>query len=78
MTNNSCLVPGIVRPAWGGTLDVEIQVMGYPSAATSGSDLVDFIKESVTSRCWVRFAIQGKNTAVLTFGADIKCGVATE
>lgn len=52
--------------------------MGYPSAATSGSDLVDFIKESVTSRCWVRFSIQGKNTAVLTFGADIKCGVATE
>lgn len=44
MTNNSSLVPGIVRPAWDGMLDVEIQVMGYLRAANSGSDPVDFLK----------------------------------
>lgn len=44
MTNNSSLVPGIVRPDWDGMLDVEIWVMGYPSAANSGSDLVGFLK----------------------------------
>lgn len=46
MTNNSSLVPGTVRLAWDGMPDVEIQVMCYPCAANSGSDLVHFLKEN--------------------------------
>lgn len=41
--NNSSLVPGIVRAAWDGMLDVEIQVMAYLSTATSDGSILLFI-----------------------------------
>ena len=53
MTNNRSLVPGIVRAAWDGMLDVEIQVMGYFSAAASGGSILLFVALTVDEGpCW--------------------------
>lgn len=58
MTNNSSLEPGIVRAAWDGMLDVEIQVMGYLTAATSGRCILLFIALIVDERpCWRQLSL---------------------
>lgn len=57
MTNSS-LVPGIVRAAWDGMLDVEIRVMGYLSAATSGGSILLFIVLNVDEGpCWSQLSV---------------------
>jgi len=42
-----------VRAAWDGMLDVEIQVMGYFSAAASGGSILLFVALTVDEGpCW--------------------------
>lgn len=58
MTNNSSLLPGIVRAAWDGMLDVEIQVMGYLDAATSGGSILLFMVLIVDEGpCWRQLSL---------------------